>query len=67
MLSKNEPVPFQSCSSVSHCGFCGLYQFLGTGLTDKEDEEGESDTLDVVNLVIKALRTDKAEIAVWEA
>ena len=57
MLSKNKSVPVRR-SSVSHCGLCGFYQFLGTGLTDKEDEEEESDTLGVVNLVIKALRTD---------
>lgn len=59
MLSKNGPVPFQRCSfSVSHCGLCGFYHVLGIGLTDKEDEEEEFDTLGVVNLLIKALRTD---------
>jgi len=56
MLSKNKSVPVRR-SSVSHCGLCGFYQFLGTGLTDKDEEE-ESDSLSVVNSVIKALRTD---------
>jgi len=41
-----------------YCTLAFVFFVLGTGLKDKDDEEEEFNILAVVNLVIKALRTD---------